>query len=154
MSDIDSTTLASQEQGHDDESLEFMFEEESDEEEVQDVEEQGSSSGQFKDITDQIERKQDSTKGFRPALPFDESKCGPQNFDPLASEREIFLTLWTQEQIDLEVKMTNAYAEQRSRRNWKVLEEKEYLAFLGCLLYMGLKKVTRARGFDFPPHRG
>jgi hypothetical protein len=76
---------------------------------------------------------------------------GPVGIEKDWNERRVFLSLFTMQLVKLGVRYTNMYASQRHREKWRDTYDTEFICFLGLLLYMGAKQITRADAWkEFP----
>lgn len=64
---------------------------------------------------------------------------------------DIFLTL-LDDIVEISVKFTNLYAAQKKRKQWTILTEREFFAFLAIIIYfgrMGLSRSTAWRPYPY-----
>ena len=102
----------------------------------------------WEEITDSVSRTGEPVKGFRPPVEFKVNDPGPRGFEANATEESVFTQIMGGDEFwQKGTDMTNLYATQHNRRRWKTMDVCEFKCFIGSLLYMGCKRVSRAQAF-------
>jgi hypothetical protein len=108
----------------------------------------GGPVPEWTDVTDQAGVFDGPAKRWEPNIQFTPKRGrveGPVRATKDWSLMDIFLSFFTPKMIGIAVSMTNTYAAQTARTAWYDLDRVEFIGFLGAVVYMCVKGLTRIR---------